>query len=253
MRTKRFISLLMALSVLSAFIIVGSSIPAMAQDAKKSDSTVKIFVEYQLAKGGILKNGNINVAVANGKITLTGTVPTIHDQKQAEKLAQNADENYSVVNDLTIAAPYVSDSQITSEVMHRIETHLFYTVFDWVTVHSQNGVVTLKGWVNLPWYSTEYQAQAEHVSGVKKVINEMKTSMGSNYLAFRSARLIYNDPMFMGYAFQQNPPIHIIVNIGSVILEGKVGSATERSYAANLIRFHTDAVEVVNNLVVSGK
>jgi Putative phospholipid-binding domain. len=47
-----------------------------------------------------------------------------------------------------------------------------------------------------------------------------------------------------------NPPIHIIVNNGTVILEGTVNSEAQSGWAENLVRYRTDAFTVENHLQV---
>jgi osmotically-inducible protein OsmY len=68
-----------------------------------------------------------------------------------------------------------------------------------------------------------------------------------------AAREIYNDPLLQGYAYDISKPIHIIVDNGRVTLMGWVGSEAEKAWAASLVEFHTDAVDVVNDLVVKSK
>lgn len=234
---------------LFGLVLAGSWTTGLAQQ-QKDNSTVRISVEYQLVKAGILRHDNIRVAVADSTVTLEGTVPTLHDRREAEKLARGVEDSYKVLNDLRLSSPVVSDKQLVEEATKAIDDHVFYSIFDWVDVSASHGVVTLKGWVHLPWYARQYVSEAEKVPGVKEVVNDLKNSTGSRYLMYRCARLIYNDPFFVGYAFERNPPIHIIVNMDTVTLEGKVGSESLRGVAANQIRFRTDAFAVVNNLKV---
>ncbi len=251
MKINRFNSLMIALTTIGAIIMMSCSVPAFARNAKKSNHTIKIYVEYKLAKDGMITDHNVHVAVANGKITLTGTVPTLYDIALAKKDARSAANNFTVVDELTASAPQKPDSVIAHDVMNRIETHDFYTVFDWVTAHSNNGVVTLNGWVNAPWYVKQYQDQAERVLGVRKVVNDLRTAIGSDYLKYRAYRLIYSDPFYQDYAIEMNPPIHVIVNGASLILEGNVNTSGERGYLADLMRFYTDAPMVVDHLQVT--
>ena len=74
--------------------------------------------------------------------------------------------------------------------------------------------------------------------------------MTSGYLRYRVARLIYRDPLFWQYDTELNPPVHVVVNNGTVILEGYVDSMGERGYLGSQITFRTDAINVVNNLQV---
>ena len=50
------------------------------------------------------------------------------------------------------------------------------------------------------------------------------------------ARRIFGDPDFEMYAMQVNPPIHIIVAYGKVILKGYVRSAMDKQKAELIAR-----------------
>lgn len=69
-------------------------------------------------------------------------------------------------------------------------------------------------------------------------------------MRYRAARVIYNNPLFEFYVYQQDPPVHIIVDGASVILQGTVSSELERDKAYSLVYFLTEAPNVINNLVV---
>ncbi len=250
MKRNRIAPVAIALLTMSALIVTSNPLPARAENKKKPDSTVRIFVEYKLAKDGILTNDNIKVGVANGKITLAGTVPTLHDRIKAEKDARNVDDSYAVLNNLSVSAPRRPDSVLAAAVLKQVENHVFYTVFDWLTVGVKNGVVTLHGWVDNPWEVGQYESEAARVPGVTRIVNDLKREITFGYLRYRVARLIYDDPMFWQYSMELNPPIHVIVNNDKVMLEGYVDSQGERGYLASQVRFRTDAIGVVNNLQV---
>ncbi len=248
MRSKRIIATLAATLLVAA---VSGPVPARANQSGKPDSIVRIYVEYRLAKDGILKNNNLHVNVAHGKITLTGTVLTLHDRSEAAKEAAEVADSYSVVNDLSVSTPEVPDTALARAVLKRVENHVFYTVFDWLKVSAKNGVVTLHGWVDNPWNVRFYADEAARVPGVKRIVNKLKVAVSLGYSKFRAARLIYSDPMYWGYSLEFNPPIHIIANRGTLILEGNVGSKAERAYLDDLLTFRTDAINVVNHLQIS--
>jgi osmotically-inducible protein OsmY len=248
MKTKKRITWLIALSVLASFMMAVSPVQGNATTVGRSDSQTKIFVQYKLIKSGILTDHNVHVTVAHNKIILTGTVPTLFDVSRAQKIVQRVDDHYAIVNDLSVSAPDVPATLMEKEVMHRIETRTFYTVFDWVDVHANGGVVTLNGWVNDPWLRGQYQTQAEKIIGVKKVINHLKMALGSNHLKYRAVRLIYSDPFYWRYSMEINPPIHVIVDGFNLILEGKVSSPGERAFLENLMVFRTNAPRVVDDI-----
>ncbi len=248
MKTKRFVSILVTLPALAMFAIVLSVTSAIARDMHQSQNPAKITVQYRLAKGNILAGNNVKVDVRNKDIVLTGTVRTIYEKSKAGKLAQSAGGHYMVTNDLIVTPPPTSDSLIEAEVMHRIHRNTTYTVFDWATAHSRKGIVTLRGWVNSPWDVVLYKRQAEHVVGVKRVVDDLKVAIGYEDLAHRAVRIVYRQGMLFGYSLKLDPPIHVIAVDGSVILEGKIYSSQFGSYLASLVRFRTGAIHVVNDL-----
>lgn len=223
---------------------------AKSSDGHPSKGTLKIFVEYRLAKDHLLNDNNINVDINGNKIILSGTEQTIYEKNQAAQETQDVAENYVVINNITVASPFVSDSAVVKNVQKRIFKNVFYGVFDWVTVHYKNGIVTLKGWVHLPWYKSQFQKEAEKVVGVKSVNNELQNTFGPGNIGRRAARLIYNDPMFEGMEYDSNPPIHIIVNNGTVLLEGSVMSKAQSGWASNLVRYYTGAITIKDNLSI---
>jgi osmotically-inducible protein OsmY len=238
--------------ILILISIILSATLSLAQDHGQtvSPSNLKIFVEYKLVKDNLLTNDNIKVEVLGNKIILTGTVRSLYDKQQAEEDARSVDENYMIVNNLDLEYTKISDSVLTSSIMDKIQSNLFYTIFDWLSVSSNDGSVTLNGWVHLPWLKNQIQTEIEKIPGVKSVENKMKNTFGPGEIGYRSARLIYNDPMFYGMQYLANPPIHIIVNNGRVILEGNVGSQALSDWAASIVRFKTDAFSVENNLQI---
>ena len=222
---------------------------AQSVENASSPSNLKIFVQYKLIQDKLLTNDNIQVEVTGDKIILSGTVPSLFDRQQAEEDARSVDENYSIVK---LENTNIPDSVLISTIMDKIQSNLFYTVFDWLDVSSSNGVVTLKGWVHEPWLKNQYQTEIEKVPGVKMIDNNLKNTFGPGEFGIRVARLIYNNPMFYGLQYEKNPPIHIIVNNGNVILEGNVKTETQRSVAENLVRYRTAAFSVENNLQIKG-
>jgi osmotically-inducible protein OsmY len=238
--------------ILILISIILSATLSLAQDHGQtvSPGNLKIFVQYRLVQSGLLTNDNIKVEVNNNKIILSGTVPTLSNKNQAAVEAQSVDENYIVVNNLNVEIPKISDSILESTIMDKIHSNLFYTIFDWLSVHSNDGVVTLTGWVHLPWLKSQFQSEIEKIPGVKSVENEMQNTFGPEEFGIRIARLIYNNPMFQGLQYSPNPPIHIIVNNGRVILVGYVKSQVQKDVAENLVRYRTDAFSVENNLQI---
>jgi osmotically-inducible protein OsmY len=244
-------SVIRYLLLLLSGILISASL-SYAQDNEKqlSKDNLKGFIEFRLTKANLLNNENIKVEVLDNKIILSGTVPTVFDKNQAELETHSVDENYLVVNNIIVESPIVADSVLTSTILNKIQSNVFYGIFDWLTASSKDGVVTLAGWVHLPWLKNQFQTEIEKIPGVKSVNNEVQNTFGPGEIGVRAARLIYNDPMFYGMQYSANAPIHIIVNNATVILKGNVNSEVQSRWAENIISFRTDAFSVENNLQV---
>ena len=237
-----------------AFLIGIGTAPAFAVNPQNDQATndmLTTYIKYRLMKDNLLVNNNIQVTVANGVIKLQGTVPTLAAKKKAEDDAHKVEESYAIVNELSITKSGLTDEEIAKKVEQQIYNHVFYSIFDWVTVEVNNGVVTLKGWVHLPWGDRQFVSEAEKVPGVLEVKNEIKHELGSDELRLQAARLIYNDPRFEYYAYNQNPPIHIIVTGSTLILEGQVKTESDKGWAESLLLFNTNAGTIQNDLTVN--
>jgi osmotically-inducible protein OsmY len=56
--------------------------------------------------------------------------------------------------------------------------------------------------------------------------------------------------LFRPYSTELNPPVHVVVNNETVILEGFVDSTGERGFLGSQVTFRTGAFNVVNHLQV---
>ncbi|MEJ2636844.1 MAG: BON domain-containing protein [Calditrichia bacterium] len=234
-------------------LFILGQIPVLANPPKDQatvDQAIKTLIENYISEKGLTPENKIDVTVANKTITLSGTVATLDVSNMLENYVRSIAESYSIDNQLKLAGSSISDAKIADAVMQKLYNYVFYTVYDWVTVDVKDGVVTLKGWSNLPWGPRYFAKQAEKVKGVKKVINDVQLAQGSDQIRERAARAIYTDPLFEWYAYQKNPPIHIIVQGDNVILEGVVDSQLESTHAYYDVLWNADAVNITNNLVI---
>jgi hypothetical protein len=144
-----------------------------------------------------------------------------------------------------------TDKETTKEVEQKIKGNLFYDVFDWITVETNNGKVTLNGYVDDPWDKGFFEKIAGKVEGVKSVTDKIEKVNGPDDLRYNAAQAIYGNSLFQKYGFMKDPPIHIIVNNNRVILKGNVSSEVEKGWASTLIEWHTNAFKIENNLSVN--
>ncbi len=129
------------------------------------------------------------------------------------------------------------DFQVFQDVSAQVTRYVNFTVFDTVNASVQNGVVTLTGKVTMPYKVDDLTRRVSRVEGVARVDNQLEVLPASRFddeLRLRIARAIYGNPTFWHYASMTNPPIHIVVERGRVVLEGVVNSEVERMLARSL-------------------
>jgi hyperosmotically inducible protein len=233
-------------------LVLALALPALAQGhSPLSDRQIQSQVEHKLADRGI---EGVTVKVHEGRVALSGTVRSAWARDEAFKQAMKADDVQGVTSDLTVERGE-ADDVIGHAIAARLRNFVFYTVFDVVHFTVKDGVVTLRGAVTQPYKSQEMATLASRVQGVQEVKNDIKTlpaSGSDDQLRQAIASQIYDDPVFSDYAIQANPPVHIIVDNGQVILTGVVRSQVERMKAEIIARNTFGVFDVVNELRVEG-
>ncbi len=221
---------------------------ALPARAALSDSEIQTLIEVSLRDKKIT---GLRVSVNDAVVTLAGMVPTAWAKARAMELALKPQDVQSLVVDELKVARGESDAQVGNTVANRIRRYVLYSVFDDVNLTVQEGVVTLTGRVTQGFKVKDIEDVVSRVMGVQEVRNELQVlpnSMVDDQLRNSVASQIYGDPLFESYAFQVNPPIHIIVENGRVTLTGVVTSQVERTKAEMIARLAFGVMAVENKL-----
>ena len=144
-----------------------------------------------------------------------------------------------------------TDTSILADIAREVEQYAGFTVFDEVSARVEDGRVTLRGRVTMPYKVDVIGARVSGVGGVRDVRNEIEVLPVSQFdeaLRYRISRAIYGNPAFWHYASMACPPIHLIVEGGHVTLTGVVNSEVERMLARSLAS-GTGAFSVASRLV----
>ena len=140
------------------------------------------------------------------------------------------------------------DMRIAYETISAVNGYSYFTVFDDVSVHVEDSVVTLTGKVTMPHKRDDLAKRVARLDGVAQVVNKITVLPLSPFdddLRWQIARSIYGHANFFNYAAMANPPIHIIVEHGNVTLTGVVRSEVDRSLARMLaLQFPARAVNM---------
>jgi hyperosmotically inducible protein len=142
------------------------------------------------------------------------------------------------------------DFQVLKDVARSVDRYTQFTIFDDVSAHVKDGVVTLSGKVTMPYKGSDIAKRVSKVNGVVAVNNKigvLPVSQFDDELRYRIARSIYGNSSFWNYGIMPNPPIHIIVEHGRVTLTGVVNSNVDRMLARSLAA-HFGALSVTNDL-----
>lgn len=233
--------------------LAGSTAFAADQQGLLPDATIQRIIEHRLDKKDLTSNGHVDVRVNGGAVVLGGTVATLADRDQAERLARGVDDVVSVDNQLELVTGDVSDQALADKISGVLGRFTLHDIFDWVEARVENGHVTLTGSVYQAWHQEAIPAQIEHIPGVRAIDNEIEVlpvSLADDQIRFQAARAIFRNLNFIDYSTLTNSPIHIVVKNGHVWLEGNVRSAVDKRLAEILVRTSTLAFGVTNDLRV---
>lgn len=139
------------------------------------DATLAANVKAKISADATLATSAINVAAAQGIVTLGGTVNSVADKSRAEQIAQGTDGVKSVVNNLTVKPavinatppPVSEDMKLKNDVMAALTKYGITTV----TATVANGEVTLTG--DITRAKLQDAMKAANESHPKKVFNKM--------------------------------------------------------------------------------
>jgi osmotically-inducible protein OsmY len=242
----------MTTAIRIAVLALAIAVPATGTAAQRPaipDDAIGHAVIARLAAHDIT---GVTVTVASGVATLRGTAPTLWMKQRAIEQAMKVDDVISVVSEITVPRGG-RDATIAEAIAAKLQRYVFFSIFDDADVAVDRGVVTLTGRVTMPYKAEAFADLAAQVPGVQEVRNEVRTLPVSHYddqIRYAIARRIYGDELFVSYATQANPPIHIIVERGAVTLTGAVGSEVERRMAETIARGTFSVMSVTNKLRV---
>ena len=244
-------------SILSSFLLVGllgASLFAQTSSAGRNDATIQTSVTKKLDDNQKFKN--VNSAVEDGIVTLTGTVDLYQDKLDAAKSAKKQKNVQGVRNLIEVAGPAVSDAQLHEELSKKLyydRVGWYDSAFNYYTLSVKDGVATIGGQTYNEVGRDSALAIAYRMPGVKDVVSDIKVSPVSSFddnLRRRTVRALYGDSALGKYAVDPARPIRIIVDGGHVSLYGEVISPMDKQIAGMRVGQIPGVFSVQNNLVV---
>ena len=141
----------------------------------KSDSAIQSDVLQELKWDPSVTHEHIGVAVSNGIVTLSGTVPTFFEKSAAEKAAQRVSGVTAVVEQIEIkpVGSYKRDDQdIAEAILNQFKWHS-QILEDNVHVKVEDGWVTLTGEFDWEYQRTAAEDAVRRLLGVKGITNRI--------------------------------------------------------------------------------
>jgi osmotically-inducible protein OsmY len=188
------------------------------------------------------------VSVADGVVTLSGTVRDLAAKRAAEADARNVVGVWRVKNRIKVRPLDVDDDGIEARLADVFFEDPLLTRWD-ITIDSMLGVVTLTGTVNTPFEKNRAERLAARVSGVVEVINRLEHQYRWTPRPDWEIRADIEDHLWWS-PFVDADDVRVEVDAGVATLSGEVATWGERR-AAERNAFEAGAKAVRNELTVN--
>jgi hyperosmotically inducible protein len=201
---------------------------------------------------------DVHAMVANGDVTLQGTVANYADKESADNKIHHVKKVKGVDNQIEVTGPAVDDMALRDKLAKGLSyDRVGYgtTAFNAITIGVQKGVVTLGGTVYGPSDKDSALSLVANTAGVKDVIDNLQVAPLSpmdDQLRLALARAIYGSPQLQKYALDPAKPIRITVVNGNVTLSGVVDSKADSDVANIKANGVPGVFKVINELQVAG-
>ena len=236
-----------------AVALLTTMVMAEAPSAARFDSQIQNMVTQKLESKR--QFSDVQAAVEDGIVTLTGTVDLYQRKLDAAKLARKTANVQGVRNLVTVAGANVPDAQLEQKLATKL-TYVregYDSTFDYFALGVKDGVVTVEGQDRTGVGRDEALAEIANMPGVKDVVSNISLEPVSTFddgLRLRVMSAIYRDPVLNKYAIDPARPIRIIVVNGHVTLYGSVNSTMDKQVAGIRANQAFGAFTVDNKLEV---
>jgi osmotically-inducible protein OsmY len=242
-----------ALSLAVTALSVG--LAAQNTGAARYDQQIVARVQQQIENKKEFRN--LQAAVDDGVVTLTGSVDLYQQKLDAAKKVRKLSQVQGVRNLIEVSSN-VPDAQLAAQ----LDRKLYYdrigydNHFNYVTASVKDGVVTLSGETRTDVGRDSAVDLANRMAGVKEVVNDIQVAPTSNFddeIRIRAFQAIYRDPVLVRYATDPAAPIRIVVSNGKLTLYGTVENVMDKNIAGIRANQVFGAFTVQNNLEVAKK
>ncbi|HUH91784.1 MAG TPA: BON domain-containing protein [Casimicrobiaceae bacterium] len=213
------------------------------------DSEIRSKVLAELDWDPSIDASDVGVAIKDGVVTLTGTIPSYWQEKEVERVVKRIAGVRAVAEELTIKLPGASergDADIAQSVVSGLRFNVAVPA-NRIQVTVEKGWVTLEGQVEWQYQKAAAESEIKYLMGVKGVTNniEIKPRVSS---ADVKAKI---EAAFERLAQLDANQITIESRDGKVVLRGSVRSWEEREQAEQAAWAAPGVTMVENHVLVA--
>ena len=217
--------------------------------SNRTDAQIHKDVVSELAFEPSVDSSKIAIAVADGIVTLSGSVPNFFEKWRSENAVKRVNGVQGVAEELTVSlfpGMEQGDTEIASAVVHALEWDSVIPQKH-VVVKIENGWVTLTGQLEWQYQSQRAHDDVAHLRGVRGVTNLIAVTPMVSPTDVRSKIVA----AFERSAELDAARVRIEVNAGSVTLRGSLSTWGERDAATKAAWNAKGVTGVTNEIVVT--
>jgi osmotically-inducible protein OsmY len=213
------------------------------------DSEIRRRVLAELDWDPSIDASDVGVAVKDGVVTLTGTIPSYWQEKEVERVVRRIVGVRAVAEELAIKLPGTaerSDADIAQSVLSGLRFNVAVPT-NRIQVMVEKGWVTLEGQVEWQFQKAAAESEVKYLMGVKGVTNniEIKPRVSTSDVKTKI------EAAFERLAQFDANQITIEARDSKVILRGNVRSWDEKDQAEQAAWAAPGVTSVENHVVVA--
>ena len=183
-----FLSLLALTACAAPGIVAGAAMAGLAVAQERSigtvidDTAIELQIQHYLLQASDGLFIRVGIEVHEGRVLLTGIVPTPDDRVEAVRQAWQAKGVLEVINEVQVSeragiTDYLRDVKITSQLRFKMLRDRDISDVNY-TVETVNGIVYLMGIARSRPELDKVTTHARNIAGVQKVISHVRLSGG---------------------------------------------------------------------------
>lgn len=215
----------------------------------KTDSQIKDDVTAELGWDPAVEAGRVGVAVMDGIVTVSGTMPTYMQKWAVERAVRRVAGVRGIALDLEVSlAPghKRNDSEIAHAAAQALGWHTALPTGR-LRVEVEDGWVRLSGDVDWLYQSHTAERAVENLMGVRGVTNQIQVRTSADSQRIRDQILA----AFTRHAHREAARIDVDVDGGIVTLKGRVDSMAEHDAAIGTATASPGVARVVDRISVA--